>query len=61
MFDFCCDGLTKNDNPLKNIKTKTEVNGNDELAEKSFNWTKWGIITATIVGVAAIIVTIIYS
>ncbi len=45
----------------KNIKTKTEVNGNDELAEKSFNWTKWGVITATIIGVAAIIATIIYS
>lgn len=43
----------------KNIKTKTKMNGNDELAEKSFNLTKWGIIIATIVGVASIIATII--
>jgi len=42
-------------------KTKTEVNGNNGLAKKSFNWTKWGIIIATILGVTSIIATIIYN
>jgi len=45
----------------KNIKTKTEVNGNAELAKKSYNWQKWGIIIGTILTIIAIIVTIIYS
>lgn len=45
----------------KDIKTKTEVKGNDELAKKSFYWTKWSVIIATLIGVAAIIATIIFS
>jgi len=45
----------------KNIKTKTEVNGNDELAKKSYNWQKWGIIIGTILAIIAIIATLIYS
>ncbi len=56
--------ITNNSGPIyvgKNIKTKTKASGNDELVEKSFNWTKWGIITATIIGIVAIIVTIIYA
>jgi len=40
---------------------KPEVNGNDGLAKKSFDWTRWGIIIATILGIAAVIATIIYS
>lgn len=45
----------------KNIKAKTEVNGNDELAKKSYNWQKLGIIIGTILAIIAIIATIIYS
>lgn len=40
---------------------KTEVNTNDDLSKKSFNWQKWGIITGTIITIIGIIVTIIYS
>jgi hypothetical protein len=40
---------------------KTEVNTNDNLSKKSFNWQKWGIIIGTIIAIIAIIVTIIYS
>jgi hypothetical protein len=62
--NFQVGDITNNSGQInvgKSIKSKTEVNGNDEQAEKSLNWTKWGVIIATILGVAAIIATIIYS
>lgn len=62
--NFQVGDITNNSGQInlgEKIKTKTEVNGNDEFADKSYNWTKWGIIIATILGVAAIIATIIYS
>lgn len=37
------------------------TNSNDELAKKTFNWQKFGIISSTILAIVAIIVTIIYS
>jgi hypothetical protein len=40
---------------------KSETNSKDELAVKSFNWQKIGIISATILTVIAIIIAIIYS
>ena len=39
----------------------TKIGSNDELAQKSYNWQKWGIITGTIIGVIAIVVTIVLS
>lgn len=39
-------------------KNTTKANSSDELAEKSFNWQKWGIITATILAVITIVVAI---
>lgn len=38
---------------------KTDIN--DEMAKKSFNWQKWGIIIGTIVSVIAIIIAVIIS
>lgn len=40
---------------------KSETNSNDELAVKTFNWQRFGIISATILMVIAIIIAIIYS
>jgi len=40
---------------------KSETNSNDELAVKTFNWQRFGIISATILTVIAIITAIIYS
>lgn len=40
---------------------KSEINSKDELAVKSFNWQRFGIISATILTVIAIIIAIIYS
>lgn len=40
---------------------KNEQNPKDNLAIKSFNWQKFGIISATILAIVAIIVAIIYS
>jgi len=40
---------------------KSETNSKDELAVKSFNWQRFGIISATILTVIAIIIAIIYS
>lgn len=40
---------------------KNEQNPKDNLAIKSFNWQKFGIISATILAIIAIIVAIIYS
>ena len=40
---------------------KSETNANDELAVKTFNWQRFGIISATILMVIAIIIAIIYS
>lgn len=40
---------------------KSETNTKDELAVKSFNWQKFGIISATILTVIAIVIAIIYS
>lgn len=40
---------------------KIEVDTNDELSKKSYNWQKWGIIIGTILAIIAIIVTIKYS
>lgn len=40
---------------------KSETNSNDELAVKSFNWQRFGIISASILMVIAIIIAIIYS
>ncbi len=43
----------------KNNKSGTD--SNDELAVKSFNWQRFGIISATILMVIAIIIAIIYN
>jgi hypothetical protein len=40
---------------------KTERKSNDELAKKTFNWQKWGIIIGIILTIMAITVTIIFS
>lgn len=41
---------------------KTEVNSNDnKLAEKSFNWNKWGIIITILLGIASIIIPIFHT
>lgn len=40
---------------------KIEVDTNNELSKKSFNWQKWGIIIGSILALIAIIVTIKYS
>lgn len=40
---------------------KIEVDTNDELSKKSFNWQKWGIIIGTVLAIIAIIATIKYS
>jgi hypothetical protein len=40
---------------------KSETNSNDELAVKTFNWQRFGIISATILTDIAIIIAIIYS
>lgn len=40
---------------------KTEINSKDELAKKSFNWQKWGIIIGIILTIITITITIIYS
>lgn len=40
---------------------KIDVNANDELSQKSYNWQKWGIIIGTILTIIGIIVAIIYS
>lgn len=40
---------------------KSETNSNDKLAVKTFNWQRFGIISATILMVVAIIIAIIYS
>ena len=40
---------------------KSYINSNDELAFKSFNWQKFGVISATILIIISIIVAIIYS
>lgn len=40
---------------------KSETNSNDELAVKTFNWQRFGIISASILMVIAIIIAIIYS
>lgn len=37
----------------------TKITGSDEIVKKSFNWQKWGIITATILAIIAIVVAII--
>jgi hypothetical protein len=37
----------------------SNTNSNNDLAKKSFNWQKWGIIIAAILGIIAIIVTIL--
>jgi uncharacterized protein Yka (UPF0111/DUF47 family) len=42
-------------------ENKIEVNANDELSNKSYNWQKWGIIAGTILTIIGIIATIIYS
>jgi hypothetical protein len=42
-------------------KSKNEINNSDKLAEKSFNWTKWGIIVGAAIAIISIIVTIMYS
>jgi hypothetical protein len=39
----------------------SKSNDGDELAQKSFNWQKWGIIIAAILGIIAIIITILVS
>jgi hypothetical protein len=41
----------------KDIKTKTS--GNSDLEKKSYNWQKWGIIVGTIIGIIAIITSIL--
>lgn len=40
---------------------KIEIDTNDELAKKSFDWQKWGIILGTVLAILAILVTIKYS
>jgi len=40
---------------------KINVNANDEISKKSYNWQKWGIIIGTILTIIGIIVTITYS
>lgn len=40
----------------KNIKTKTEVNGNDGLAKKSYRWQKRDTIISIIIGIIGIII-----
>lgn len=40
---------------------KSETNSNDELAVKTFNWQRFGIISASILMVIAIIIAIVYS
>jgi FtsZ-binding cell division protein ZapB len=40
-------------------KNKNKSNSNNELAKKSFNWQKWGIIAATILAIIAVVVAII--
>ncbi|MBR9778025.1 MAG: hypothetical protein GYB55_24550 [Cytophagales bacterium] len=40
-------------------KNTNKSNSNDELARKSFNWQKWGIIIATILAIIAVVVAII--
>lgn len=40
---------------------KNETNSNDELAVKTFNWQRFGIISATILTIITIIIAIIYS
>lgn len=39
----------------------TQINTDDDLSKKTFNWQKWGIIIGTILAIVAIIVTIIVS
>lgn len=40
---------------------KSDINSKDELAVKTFNWQRFGIISASILMVIAIIIAIIYS
>lgn len=42
-------------------KNHIEVNTDDVLSKKSFNWTKWSIIIGTILTIVSIIATVIYS
>lgn len=43
----------------ENINESDGSESNKDLAKKSYNWQKWGIITASILGIIAIIVTIL--
>lgn len=40
----------------KDIKTKTEVNANDELAKKSYNWQRRDTIIMVIIGVIGLVI-----
>lgn len=56
-------GNISNENGQVNIGSniKTDVDKKDELAERTFNWQKWGTIVATIISIVGIIVAIVFS
>ncbi len=52
--------ISSNDGQISIGKKNTnKSNSNNELAKKSFNWQKWGIIAATILAIIAVVVAII--
>lgn len=42
-------------------ENKSNISKGDELAQKSFNWQKWGIITTVILAILAIVITMLVS
>lgn len=54
--------ISNNSGQISVVKENTsKINDIDELAQKSFNWQKWGIIIAAILGIIAIVITILVS
>lgn len=52
----------QNSNQVTNkVENTKELDSNDKLTKKSYNWQKWGIIVTTILSIIAIVVTIVIA
>ncbi len=43
----------------KNTNESSSTGSSEDLAKKSFNWQKWGVIIAAILGITAILITVL--
>lgn len=53
--------ISNNSGQISIGKNKTKIGNKDELAKKTFNWQKWGIIITSILAIVAIIVAILLA